>query len=275
MVNTVIMWWVSWTLFHPSGVIFWCLDRCRGDIPHAQQSLWRGHGCRRRLLLASAGPRGSLLCLALPLQDDEDGVGRRAGGSVRGAQGRQMTLSGSERQLFTHQCTSLSNSAGWPCRLSINSSSWRWLVCLFSVRVILMTFLSSSGASLVAQLVKNLPGMRETWVRSLGWEDTPEKGKATHSSILAWRLPWTIQSMGSQRVRHDWVTFIFIFTLALQNCPHLDCLCRYCHTLGCSCWLTNSVSYFILWFWDCCREGWKANISKMFWDFPMVIRNQI
>ena len=46
-------------------------------------------------------------------------------------------------------------------------------------------------ASLVAQLVKNLPAMWETWVRSLGWEDPLEKGKATHSSILAWRIPWT------------------------------------------------------------------------------------
>ena len=46
-------------------------------------------------------------------------------------------------------------------------------------------------ASLVAQLVKNPPTMRETWVRSLGWEDPLEKGKATHSSILAWRIPWT------------------------------------------------------------------------------------
>ena len=54
-----------------------------------------------------------------------------------------------------------------------------------------------------AQLVKNLPAMWETWVRSLGWEDTLEKGKATHCSILAWRIPWTVQSMGSQRVRHD------------------------------------------------------------------------
>ena len=45
-------------------------------------------------------------------------------------------------------------------------------------------------ASLVAQLVKNLPAMRETWVRSLGQEDTVEKGKATQSSILAWRIPW-------------------------------------------------------------------------------------
>ena len=45
--------------------------------------------------------------------------------------------------------------------------------------------------------------MRETWVQSVGWEDPLEKGKATHSSILAWRIPWTIQSMGSQRVRHN------------------------------------------------------------------------
>ena len=47
-------------------------------------------------------------------------------------------------------------------------------------------------ASPVAQLVKNPPVMWETWVRSLGWEDPLEKGKATHSSILAWRTPWTV-----------------------------------------------------------------------------------
>ena len=51
--------------------------------------------------------------------------------------------------------------------------------------------LSSLGASLVAQLVKNPPTMRETWVRSLGWEDPLEKGKAPHN-ILAWRTPWTV-----------------------------------------------------------------------------------
>ena len=49
-----------------------------------------------------------------------------------------------------------------------------------------------SWASLVALLVKNPPAMWETWVRSLGWEDSLEKGKATHSSILAWRIPWTV-----------------------------------------------------------------------------------
>ena len=49
-------------------------------------------------------------------------------------------------------------------------------------------------ASLVAQLVKNPPAMLETWVQSLGWEDPLEKGKATHSSILAWRIPWTVYS---------------------------------------------------------------------------------
>ena len=58
----------------------------------------------------------------------------------------------------------------------------------------------------MAQLVKNPPAMWETWVWSLGWEDPLEKGKATHSSILAWRIPW-IKSMGSQRVRQDWANF--------------------------------------------------------------------
>ena len=52
--------------------------------------------------------------------------------------------------------------------------------------------LQYSWASLVAQLVKNLPAKQETWVGSLGWEDPLEKGKATHSSILAWRIPWTV-----------------------------------------------------------------------------------
>ena len=55
--------------------------------------------------------------------------------------------------------------------------------------------LQYSWASLVAQLVKNPPAAWETWVRSLGWEDPLEQGKVTHSGILAWRIPWTIQSM--------------------------------------------------------------------------------
>ena len=64
---------------------------------------------------------------------------------------------------------------------------------------------SQSG---VTQMVKRLPAMRETWVRSLGWEDTLEKEMATHSSTLAWKIPWTeklgrLQFLGSQRVRHD------------------------------------------------------------------------
>ena len=61
---------------------------------------------------------------------------------------------------------------------------------------------------LVAQTVKSLPAMQETQVRSLGWEDPLEKGMATHSSILAWEIPWTeepggLQSMGLQRVGHN------------------------------------------------------------------------
>ena len=52
--------------------------------------------------------------------------------------------------------------------------------------------LQYTWSSLVAQLVKNLPAMRETWVRSLGWKDPLEKGKATHSSTLSWRIPWNV-----------------------------------------------------------------------------------
>ena len=65
-----------------------------------------------------------------------------------------------------------------------------------------------------AQRVTNLPAMQETWVQSLGQEDPLEKEIATHSSILAWRIPWTeepdeLQSMGLQRVGHNWVTNAF------------------------------------------------------------------
>ena len=63
----------------------------------------------------------------------------------------------------------------------------------------------------------NLPEMQETWVRSLGRDNPLEKGMATHSSILAWRIPWTeepgrLQSTGLQRVRHDWATTTHTFT---------------------------------------------------------------
>ena len=62
--------------------------------------------------------------------------------------------------------------------------------------------------SLVAQMVKRLSTMWETWVRSLGWEDTLEKEMAIHSSTIAWKIPWTgepgrLQSIGSQRIGHD------------------------------------------------------------------------
>ena len=76
------------------------------------------------------------------------------------------------------------------------------------IRINISQCLLCQVCALVAQWVKHLPPMRETWVRSLGWEDPLEKEMATHSSILAWRIPWTeepgrLQSMGSQRVRHS------------------------------------------------------------------------
>ena len=83
--------------------------------------------------------------------------------------------------------------------------------------------LQCSWASLAAQLVKNLPATWETWVWSSGWEDPLEKGKATHSSILAWKILWTIWSIGSQRVGRDWATFTWqdlYYPIGLLYCFH-------------------------------------------------------
>ena len=107
-------------------------------------------------------------------------------------------------------CSCLENprdgGAWWAAVYGV-AQSWTWLKWLSS---------SSSkhlwGAFLVAQMVKNLPAVQETQVRSLGWEDPLEKGMATYSSILAWRIPWTeepgrLQPMGLQTVGHnlsDW-----------------------------------------------------------------------
>ena len=78
------------------------------------------------------------------------------------------------------------------------------LVCFFFFIIIIVLYL----ASLVAQMVKRLPVMWETWVRSLGQEDPLEKEMATHSGTLAWKIPWTeepgrLQSMALQKVRHN------------------------------------------------------------------------
>ena len=86
-------------------------------------------------------------------------------------------------------------------------------------------------ASQVAQMVKCLPATWETWVWSLGWEDPLEKEMATHASILAWEIPWTeqpggLQSMGLQRVRHDWATSLSLsfFSAIKKNgiCGNMD-----------------------------------------------------
>ena len=90
----------------------------------------------------------------------------------------------------------------------------------------LKSFLLQAGslpASMVAQLVKNPPAMWDTWVQSLGWENPLEKGKAAHSTILAWKIPLTIQSMGLQRVRHYWMTFTLLFLTILLCLGFLSC----------------------------------------------------
>ena len=81
-----------------------------------------------------------------------------------------------------------------------------------------------SSFPIVAQMVKRLPATQEIWVQSLDWEDPLEKGMATHSNILAWRIPWTeepagLQSMGSHRVGQNWVSNTH--PLYSKHCPVL------------------------------------------------------
>ena len=96
-----------------------------------------------------------------------------------------------------------------PCRATkIDRSWWRVLTRCGTLEKGIANHFSILKSSLVAQTVKCLPTMWETWVQSLGQEDLLEKEMATHSSILAWKIPWTeepggLQSMGSQRVGHD------------------------------------------------------------------------
>ena len=83
--------------------------------------------------------------------------------------------------------------------------------------------------SMVAQTVKCLPTMRDTWIQSLGREELQEKEMATHSIILAWNIPWTeepgrLQSMGSQRVVQDWMTSLSLSRLAIAFLPRSKCL---------------------------------------------------
>ena len=102
----------------------------------------------------------------------------------------QSNLSAFEYAIYIKNCTPLKSISRWV---------WSY---------------AYTRASLVAQWLKNLPETQETWVQSLGWKDPLEKEMATHSSILAWRISWAeepgrLQFMGSQRVRHDWVSIYF------------------------------------------------------------------
>ena len=82
--------------------------------------------------------------------------------------------------------------------------------------------LQNCWASLVAQLVKNLPAMWETWVQTLGWEDPLEKGKATHSSILAWRIPWTVvHGVTKSQAQYYSIVSICVYTYT--------CVCTHVH----------------------------------------------
>ena len=115
-------------------------------------------------------------------------------------------------------------------------------------------------------MIKNLPAMQETWVWSLDQEDHLKKEMATHSSILAWRIPWTeepggLQSMGSQWVGHDWATNTYTLSHHRSSVTGSKNLTRElrppfpAHTIqkiSCSHLMITSFSYPILTFFFCC-----------------------
>ena len=122
-------------------------------------------------------------------------------------------------------------------RLKMFLFLWLFIICC--------VWRHSIGTFLVAQTVKNSPMMQETWVWSPGQEDPLEKGMATHSSILAWRIPWIeepgrLQSTGSQRVGHDWVTNTFTFKSYQMLC-----------SLKFWILLILTSLYKLSFFWDC------------------------
>ena len=112
-------------------------------------------------------------------------------------------------------------------------------------------------ASLVAQSVKNLPAMQETWVWSLGWEGPLEEGMAAHPVFLPRECPWTeeaggLQSMGSQRARHDWVT-----KHRKQQCVSIE----YRQGVGWKIFNVSFRTWIILASWRCCLEAYRV----LFW----------
>ena len=118
----------------------------------------------------------------------------------------------------------------------------------------------------VAQTVKRLPAKRETWVQFLGWEDPLEKEMATHSSTLAWKIPWTEepgrpQSMGSQRVRHDWVTSL---SLSFSSCGEQGLLS------SCAAWPSHCSGHSCCGLQCCSSQAPEHRLSSCgTWASPM------
>ena len=118
--------------------------------------------------------------------------------------------------------------------LLFSDSMYFELHCETGCGVYFITYLLLiSRACPMAQMVNNLPAMQETWIWFLGQEDPLEKGMTTHSSLLAWEIPWTeqpggLQSMGSQRVRHNWATNTLMDIWMVTDLCHYNDVWTFC-----------------------------------------------
>ena len=175
------------------------------------------------------------------------------GGSSQSRDGSQVSCIG--RGFFILWATREAREywSGWLSLLQgillTQKSNWGLLRCRWTLYQL----------SYLAQMVKNTPAIQETWVQSLGWEDILQEGMATYSKFLPGESPWTekpisLQSMGSQRVRHDWVTkhtWWFTVTKIIQ----LFCIFKICWEVRSQVFSTHkntlNVSWWIFWFLDC------------------------
>ena len=133
---------------------------------------------------------------------------------------------GSHQNLHSIMSRALYPSMTSPCPYNKSQSPGNSLQAPAIWLLLHLVFILSLWTSLVAQKVKHLSTMWETWVQSLGQEDPLEKEMAIYSSTIAWKIPWTedsgrLQSMGLQRVGHDWVISLsFTFILSTLPLPH-------------------------------------------------------
>ena len=128
--------------------------------------------------------------------------------------------------------------------------------------------LQYSWACLVAQLVNNPPANQETWVRSLGWEDPPEKGKATHASILAWRIPWDHKEANTTESLS--LSLLIVSILLVKKLNTIFSYKKNPHHMIASLYLFTICVLSLCWCYVCCTYSYFSSLIKDLISWPPI-----